>query len=219
MTSEVKRGRRRGRFLTCRVMDFGPEQRDLAPNLRARGPRSSKPDWRDTMLDAQALADRYVAAWNEPDAARRSSAIAALWAPDAPGHEGTCGSARSGGSTPQPPEGNAAREGVRFRAAPSARPRRRPDVPLGDAACRQRDCAGERATVSHCRRRRADPGRPSIRACMTPAPFQPAFTSRRTTMPFIAAKTERSSFGGAGEGAPMLFLNSMGLGSQCGTTR
>ena len=35
------------------------------------------------MLDAQALADLYVAAWNEPDAARRSSAIAALWAPDA----------------------------------------------------------------------------------------------------------------------------------------
>ena len=29
------------------------------------------------MLDAQALADRYVAAWNEPDAAKRFSAIAA----------------------------------------------------------------------------------------------------------------------------------------------
>ena len=40
------------------------------------------------MLDAQALADRYVAAWNEPDAAKRSSAIAALWAPDALGHKG-----------------------------------------------------------------------------------------------------------------------------------
>ena len=39
------------------------------------------------MLDAQALADRYVAAWNEPDATKRSSAIAALWAPDAPRHE------------------------------------------------------------------------------------------------------------------------------------
>ena len=35
------------------------------------------------MLDAQALADRYVAAWNEPDAIKRSCAIAALWAPDA----------------------------------------------------------------------------------------------------------------------------------------
>ena len=37
------------------------------------------------MLDAQALADLYVAAWNEPDAAKRSSAFAALWAPDALG--------------------------------------------------------------------------------------------------------------------------------------
>ena len=43
------------------------------------------------MLNAQALADRYVAAWNEPDAAKRSSAIAALWAPDALGHNGPRG--------------------------------------------------------------------------------------------------------------------------------
>ena len=43
------------------------------------------------MLDAQALADLYVAAWNEPDAAKRSCAIAALWAPDAPNHNGTRG--------------------------------------------------------------------------------------------------------------------------------
>ena len=34
------------------------------------------------MLDAQTLADRYVAAWNERDAGRRREAIAALWAPD-----------------------------------------------------------------------------------------------------------------------------------------
>jgi hypothetical protein len=40
------------------------------------------------MLDAQALADLYVEAWNEPDAAKRSSAIAALWAPNAPSHNG-----------------------------------------------------------------------------------------------------------------------------------
>ena len=39
------------------------------------------------MLDAQALADLYVAAWNEQDAAKRSSAIAALWAPDALGNK------------------------------------------------------------------------------------------------------------------------------------
>ena len=43
------------------------------------------------MLDAQALADRYVAAWNEPDAVKRSSAIAALWAPDARSHSGMGG--------------------------------------------------------------------------------------------------------------------------------
>ena len=34
------------------------------------------------MLDAQTLADRYVAAWNERDADRRRKAVAALWAPD-----------------------------------------------------------------------------------------------------------------------------------------
>jgi hypothetical protein len=45
------------------------------------------------MPDAQALADLYVAAWNEPDAAKRSSAIAALWAPDALSHNGTRGCA------------------------------------------------------------------------------------------------------------------------------
>ena len=38
------------------------------------------------MLDAQTLADRYVAAWNERDADRRRKAIAALWAPDALRH-------------------------------------------------------------------------------------------------------------------------------------
>jgi hypothetical protein len=73
------------------------------------------------MLDAQALADLYVAAWNEPDAAKRSSAIAALWAPDALSHNGTRGCAPLMKRTLAPPEKNAAREGVHFRAAPSAR--------------------------------------------------------------------------------------------------
>ena len=36
------------------------------------------------MFDAQTLADRYVAVWNELDATTRLSAIAALWAPGAP---------------------------------------------------------------------------------------------------------------------------------------
>ena len=76
------------------------------------------------MLDAQALADRYVAAWNEPDTARRSCAFAALWAPDAPrldrGRE-----ARGYGALRAliegSPEGNGGESGIRYRAAPSAR--------------------------------------------------------------------------------------------------
>jgi hypothetical protein len=73
------------------------------------------------MLDAQALADLYVAAWNEPDAAKRSAAIAAFWAPDAPGHNGGRGYASLTRLTFAAPAKNAAREGIRFRAAPSAR--------------------------------------------------------------------------------------------------
>jgi hypothetical protein len=34
------------------------------------------------MCDAQQLADRYVAVWNEPNAELRRHAIAALWAVD-----------------------------------------------------------------------------------------------------------------------------------------
>jgi hypothetical protein len=73
------------------------------------------------MLNAQALADRYVAAWNEPDAARRSSAIAALWAPDALGHKGPRGYAALTTLTPSTPGKSARRESIRYRAAPTAR--------------------------------------------------------------------------------------------------
>jgi hypothetical protein len=34
------------------------------------------------MTDTQAIAERYVALWNEPDADRRRQMIAGLWAPD-----------------------------------------------------------------------------------------------------------------------------------------
>ena len=34
------------------------------------------------MLDAQELADKYVAVWNERDPERRRQQIAALWVPD-----------------------------------------------------------------------------------------------------------------------------------------
>jgi hypothetical protein len=76
------------------------------------------------MLDAQALADLYVAAWNEPDTAKRSSAIAALWAPNAPSHNGTRGYSPLTRFALAAPAKNAAHEGIRFRAAPSARQRR-----------------------------------------------------------------------------------------------
>ena len=79
------------------------------------------------MLDAQALADRYVAAWNEPDATKRCAAIAALWAPGAEPRGGACESRGFGalsrlmlGSSGK----NGSQDGLRFRAAPSARRRR-----------------------------------------------------------------------------------------------
>lgn len=75
------------------------------------------------MLDAQALADRYVEAWNEPDATRRSSAIAALWAPDAPRQNGAR-EARGYGALRKlilgSSEGNGRKSGIRYRAAPTA---------------------------------------------------------------------------------------------------
>ncbi len=78
------------------------------------------------MLDAQTLADRYVAAWNEPDATSRLRAIAALWAPGAlppagarePGGFGGLGRLVLGSS-----RRNGGLDGVRFRAARTARQR------------------------------------------------------------------------------------------------
>ncbi len=73
------------------------------------------------MLEAQALADRYVAAWNEPDAAKRASVLAALWAPDALGNRGAGGYAVLTKLTFAAPGKGVRREGVRYRAAPTAR--------------------------------------------------------------------------------------------------
>src|ERR1700677_5126572 len=97
----------------------GPSGAILRPPRGLVGPRSSK--WRDAMLDAQALADRYVAAWNEADAAKRSSAIAALWAPDALGRSRAGGYAALTKLTVAAPGTSMRREGVRYRAAPTAR--------------------------------------------------------------------------------------------------
>jgi hypothetical protein len=76
------------------------------------------------MLDAQKLADRYVAAWNERDADRRRNAIAALWSPDAPRHGGAHGSREYEVIEKRilaPHEKNAGRDGARFRAVRDAR--------------------------------------------------------------------------------------------------
>lgn len=76
------------------------------------------------MLDAQALADRYVAVWNEPDTASRASAIAALWAPDALGHR-PARDARGYGALGRlilgSQETKAGGDSIRYRAAPTAR--------------------------------------------------------------------------------------------------
>ena len=73
------------------------------------------------MLNAQALADLYVAAWNEPDAAKRLSAIAALWAPDALGPSKAGGYSALTKLTLTASGKSAGREGIRYRAAPTAR--------------------------------------------------------------------------------------------------
>jgi hypothetical protein len=78
----------------------------------------------NNMLDAQTLADRYVAVWNERDEGSRRAAIAALWVPDgqhyvqgqqAQGYEAL--EKRIRGSH----EKNVRDNGNRFRAASDAR--------------------------------------------------------------------------------------------------
>jgi len=78
----------------------------------------------NNMLDAQTLADRYVAVWNERDEGSRRAAVAALWVPDgqhyvegreARGHDAL--EKRIRGSH----EKNVRDNGNRFRAARDAR--------------------------------------------------------------------------------------------------
>ena len=72
------------------------------------------------MLDAQTLADRYVAAWNERDADRRRNAIAALWSPDALRHGGEREYQVLEKRILGPREKNSGRDGARFRAIRNA---------------------------------------------------------------------------------------------------
>ncbi len=76
------------------------------------------------MHNAQALADRYVAVWNESDATRRRSAIAEVWTPTGEHYVGTrevrghdALEARVAGSH----EKNVRERGCRFRAVQDAR--------------------------------------------------------------------------------------------------
>jgi hypothetical protein len=76
------------------------------------------------MLDAQTLADRYVAAWNERDTDRRRKAIAALWAPDGQRPGGARGAREYGvlgRRLPGSRERHVGHDGARFRAARDAR--------------------------------------------------------------------------------------------------
>jgi hypothetical protein len=106
-------------------MDCGARRRD--PFVQPEGSQALDDRNRtgdNTMLDAQALADRYVAAWNEPSATRRANAIAALWAPDATGRERGregCGYGGLGKLILGSPERNGGESGIRYRAAPTAR--------------------------------------------------------------------------------------------------
>ena len=78
------------------------------------------------MLDAQTLADRYAAAWNEPDARSRLRAIAALWAPSAPPRAGVNephGFSGLGRLILRSSRQTGGGDGVCFRAARSARQR------------------------------------------------------------------------------------------------
>ena len=125
------------------------------------------------MLNAQALADRYVAAWNEPDAAKRASAIAALWTTDPSATAGR-GIFRAHQAHPhRVRKGRGARGHSLSRRPNRPPPRRRRDVPLGDAARRERDCAGGRARVPRRRRRRSHPRRPSVRSRLKSHPPLP----------------------------------------------
>lgn len=82
----------RRRSMTRRVKSGATVQAvlDLARHRRAAGaaagsgrPGTGLQQGTRIMQEAQALADRYVAVWNEADAGRRRQAIADLWASDA----------------------------------------------------------------------------------------------------------------------------------------
>jgi hypothetical protein len=76
------------------------------------------------MLDAQTLADRYVAAWSEPNVAKRKDAVAAMWARDARprlGERDPPGYSALGRLILGASENSGGESRIRYRAAPTAR--------------------------------------------------------------------------------------------------
>ena len=95
-------------------------RRSENPFARARG----EPTEVSVMDNAQHLADRYAAVWNESDAERRRRAIADLWVPDGRHYVGTreaCGYAALETRITGSYEKNVRDGGHRFRATPDAR--------------------------------------------------------------------------------------------------
>jgi hypothetical protein len=129
MTREVKFRPMRRRFLTSRVMDSGASGRDVLSTPGDRSPSllAFPASLEDTMFDAQRLADRYVAAWNEESVDRRRAAISALWAPERRHEAGSCpapGFGALGRLIAASRDVRAGSPGLSFRAAPSAQQRR-----------------------------------------------------------------------------------------------
>jgi hypothetical protein len=123
-SGDLESMKRKGRTMERRTVIFATG----AVLAASMGPIAAQSNMSQTgenaMLDAQALADRYAAVWNESDEGRRRAAIAALWVPDgqhyvqgqeARGHDAL--EKRVRGSH----ERNVRDNGNRFRAARNAR--------------------------------------------------------------------------------------------------
>jgi non-heme chloroperoxidase len=162
------------------------------------------------MLDAQALADCYVAAWNEPDAAKRSSAIATLWAPDALDQRGARGYAPLQRLIHATPRKTAGREGIRFRAAPTARLRCdvvtfRWEMLLADS---------ETVLAGGLEFLIVMTSRPSVRSRVRARPLPPTPSPQDKSHALHHSERRRSALLACGAGAAILFLSSLGCTSR-----
>ncbi len=71
--------------MTCEVIDAARARRDhsFTPRCCGSNPRKEMVIMNTAAHDAAAIAQRYIAAWNETDAARRAQLIEAAWTADA----------------------------------------------------------------------------------------------------------------------------------------